>query len=59
MKKIILLFVLMFSIYNGVAQELYSKTFGNANGNGDNQFNTNVANIWINNKTGGWIFTLA
>ncbi|HLF53393.1 alpha/beta hydrolase [Flavobacterium sp.] len=31
MKKIILLFVLMFSIYNGVAQELYSKTFGNAN----------------------------
>lgn len=30
MKKIILLFVLLFSIYNGVAQELYSKAFGNA-----------------------------
>lgn len=31
MKKNILLFVLLFSIYNGGAQELYSKTFGNAN----------------------------
>lgn len=30
MKKIILLFVLLFSIHNGFAQELYSKTFGNS-----------------------------
>lgn len=31
MKKTILLFVLLFSIFNSVAQELYSKNFGNAN----------------------------